>query len=409
MTALEGHRNLLLAAGRIYERNRIDRPKPFNVFTVLRSASDEVNLHSRFLHALLDHVDPSSGKRDNLEQFLHEVVEVTDFNLEQAHVERESNYIDLLISDGHQAIVIENKIWAGDQELQLQRYRDALVARRYKDEDIRLLYLTPHGHEPSRKSSGELPEDQIDCLSYRNDLPNWLTGCQRRAFDDPGLRESIAQYIRLIRHMTNTDHEGQNMKELKELLLRDDNLVLARRLFPAYVEAEVELVRKFYCIVDNELHQRIEDLPQLDPEWASYAEEDRIRRCVEGRRSSWCGLYYRITEVAWLFVGGGDRLYVSLEIDEEANPDSHGKLKEALAGLGSWGSSDDNHLRWYWLDELPGWNDTGEWFHVREANEPSLKFLLSGKKSHIEFAKSIANKVKELCDAIKSRGLFRAG
>lgn len=409
MTALEGHRNLLLAAGRIYERNAVDRPKSFNVFTVLRSASDEVNLHSRFLHALLDHLDSLSGKRENLEQFLREVVEITDFNLDLAHVERESNHIDLLVSDGHQAIVIENKIWAGDQDLQMQRYRDALVARGYHDGNIRLLYLTPHGHEPTGESSGELLKDRIKCLSYRDDLPRWLTGCQRRAFDDPGLRESIAQYVRLIRRMTNTDYEGQNMKELKALLLRDDNLVLARKLFPAYVEAEVELVRKFYCIVDKELRKQIDDLPQLDPDWASYADEDRIRKCVEGRRNSWCGLYYRITEDAWLFLGGWDRLYISVECDAEANPELHGKLKEALAGIGGWRNPGDNHLQWRYLDELPGWNDTGEWLHIREANEPSLKFLLSDEDSHTEFAESIASKVNELCDAIKKVDLFCPG
>ena len=64
---IERHSNLLGAAARLYERHRSNRPRPFNVFAVLRSASDEVNLHSRFLHALLDVVDPLSGKRENLE------------------------------------------------------------------------------------------------------------------------------------------------------------------------------------------------------------------------------------------------------------------------------------------------------------------------------------------------------
>ena len=40
--------NLLKEAARLYEKHEAGRPEPFNVFSVLRSESDEVNLHSRF-------------------------------------------------------------------------------------------------------------------------------------------------------------------------------------------------------------------------------------------------------------------------------------------------------------------------------------------------------------------------
>ena len=86
---VERHGNLLGAAARLYERHRANRSRPFNVFTVLRSASDEVNLHSRFLHALLDHVDPSSGRRENLERFLEGVAKATNFVVAGARVKRD--------------------------------------------------------------------------------------------------------------------------------------------------------------------------------------------------------------------------------------------------------------------------------------------------------------------------------
>ena len=63
-----------------------------------------MNLHSRFLHALLDHVDPLSGERENLEEFVQGVAQAEDFAVASARAERESNHIDLLISNGHQAI-----------------------------------------------------------------------------------------------------------------------------------------------------------------------------------------------------------------------------------------------------------------------------------------------------------------
>lgn len=298
---IEQHSNLLASAARLYERHRVNRSNTFNVFTVLRSASDEVNLHSRFLHALLDHVDPLSGTRENLREFVLGVVGDDDFAVDSALVERESNHIDLLIANDIEAIVIENKIWAGDQEQQLQRYREALVRQGYDEESIRLVYLTPFGKKPSEQSIGSIPLEQIQRVSYRDDLPNWLIGCQQRAVDDPGLRESIAQYRRLILRMTNNDYEAKHMNELKELLGRGDNVVLAHQISESLIDVEVDLVRKFYEDVKGLLRQSIEELPEVDLELQHFAGEHEIERCIKGRgRNLDSGLYYKIAESVWL-------------------------------------------------------------------------------------------------------------
>lgn len=154
---LEADRRLLGAAAFLRERVRADEANVFNVFTALRSASDEVHLHSRFLYALLSHVDPLSGKRDNLEEFLRHVAGAADFQLAGGRVEREVHHIDLLVANGRKAVVVENKIWADDRDRQLERYRDALVDRGYDDSAIRLLYLTLDGHEPDARSLGTTP------------------------------------------------------------------------------------------------------------------------------------------------------------------------------------------------------------------------------------------------------------
>ena len=116
-------RNLLKEAARLYEKHEAGRPEPFNVFSVLHSESDEVNLHSRFLHALLDYQKPEQEIRENLADFLQHVG-IKDFEQSNVKVERERYNIDILITndDKKEAVVIENKIWAGDQPEQLQRY-----------------------------------------------------------------------------------------------------------------------------------------------------------------------------------------------------------------------------------------------------------------------------------------------
>ncbi|MXW50769.1 MAG: hypothetical protein F4X81_08880 [Gammaproteobacteria bacterium] len=407
---IEQHSNLLASAARLYERHRVNRPKPFNVFAVLRSTSDEVNLHSRFLHALLDHVDPSSGKRENLDQFVRDVVEADDFALEGARVERESNHIDLLIANKSEAIVIENKIWAGDQDQQLQRYRDALVHQGYGKESIRLVYLTPFGHEPSKQSRGDISVKQIQLVSYRDNLSDWLIGCQRRAVDDPGLRESIAQYRRLILRMTNNDYEAEHMNELKELLRRDDNVFLAKQIAKSLIDVEVDLIKEFYELVNEILHEEINDLPEIDPECAKFAREGEIRKCVIGKgQNRRSGLYFRIAEGAWLYVGAYNRLWFGVYCLKKENAALYGNIQSALVGVGD-RPSEDYEAPWYrWLDELPGWvgaND--EWLHILEPNDTSLRFLSSVSSdpdSGREFAQSVAGAIRELWGAIKKHGL----
>ena len=351
MTLLEADCGLLGTAARLYERARAERPKSaFNVFTVLRSASDEVHLHSRFLNALLSHIDPVSGKRDNLEQFLRQVADAADFDLGGARVEREAGRIDLLVSNGRQAVVIENKIWAEDQDRQLERYRDALLDRGYEDSAIRLLYLTPGGHEPDARSIGMIPRERVKLVSYGDDLPGWLVGCQRRAFDEPGLREVIGQYIQLIRKMTSSDHEGRSMDELKGHLLRDNNLAAAGRIARALVDAEAAAIHGFYLVVDAALREAIGDLPEVEPRWAYLAEESHVRKAITGFRKSDTGLYYPVREGAWLYVGGPDRLASAVYCLAGDYPDLHRELTLALASAGGGTHYAANWAPWFqWL------------------------------------------------------------
>lgn len=392
---LDANRGLLGAVAVLYERARAERPQTaFNVFAALRSASDEVDLHSRFLHAVLGHVDPVSGKQDNLEEFLRQVADVKDFKLDGARVEREMDRIDLLVSNGRQAVVIENKIWALDQDRQLERYRDALVRRGYKCSAIRLLYLTLDGHEPDSKSLGRIPLARVDRVSYRDDLPGWLIGCQRRAFGEPGLREALGQYIQLIGKMTGSDHEGRFMDELTAHLLRDNNLAAAGRIARALVDAEATAVARFYRVVDGVLREVIEDLPEVDPAWAYLTEESHVRKAISGFRKSDTGLYYPIREGAWLYVGGDNRLQSAVYCLAADHPGVHAHLSGALGTVG--GGANYDWAPWHqWLDESRAWGAPGEWLHIREPNDATLEFLGS-EDSQEALARALVKRLREL-------------
>ena len=282
---------LLKDAAILCERYGAGRPEPFNVFTALRSESDEVNLHSRFLVALLDHRKPGEKNRANLHDFIKQFAPepLRDFAPDGAKVERERHNIDILITnDRGQALAIENKIYAEDQERQLIRYHEELVDQGYKD--IHLLYLTIDGRGPSENSRGKLGEKDYTSISYNDILP-WLERCRKRTYDEPELRDSIVQYSRLIKRMTGNDRGSKLMKELKELCLQDDNLLVAHHLAEALVHAKASLMHDMWEKIKSVLEKHsFTDL--VEGEEYSDISEDRIRNAIVGKRGRSFGLYY---------------------------------------------------------------------------------------------------------------------
>ena len=384
------HELLLAGVARLFERHEVPRQgrTGFNVFTVLRSSSDEVNLHSRFLHALLDYRETRESERENLRDFLTNVACVDEFDLQRVSVSRERDNIDLLISNGEQAVVIENKIWAGDRKQQLSRYHDTLISQGYRPPNIHLQYLTPFGSEPSQQSIGNL---HCRTVSYRYDLPPWLERCQQRAFDSPALRESIAQYRQLIHTMTGTDYSEAYMTDLKELCFTGDNLILTHDLSQAFIEAKVELVVRLWSDIEEALKNTIDDLPVRDPDWAYLSEPPAVRDHINRRFGSQSGLYYRIAEGAWLAVADGEGLWFGVSCKKADYPERHEKLRDALSKVGVGGKENTSP----WFCYPVGYPD------FRNSNHDSLR-LLNSEESRSAVAQTICTLMAELWQQIKS-------
>ena len=389
----DNYRLLLLKATLLYERHEAGRRDPFNVFSVLRSGHDEVNLHSRFLHALLDYRQPSDEHRENLEDFLRSIVGIDKLNPDDAMVERESDNIDILIRDpsSRQAVIIENKIWAGDQPQQLKRYAEQLERERYTPH---LLYLTLDGRAPSEDSAKGLDPKCIKCISYKDNIPPWLKSCQKRAYDEPTLRESVAQYLHLIEEMTGKDYSEAYMKELKELCLQDDNLVLVHDLNEAMIEARVSLLHKLWQEIACKLREAIPDLPALSEENLDIAEE-RIRRFVTYQRNyRYHGIRYKFGRHAFLAVEVEDSIYFGVICPKEESEDEYYRLKEALKeALGQSYSNEG----WPWFRYAP---DLNLKYPIRE----HLKLLVKEDKRQ-EYVEAVVSGVGDVWKSIKDAGL----
>lgn len=126
--------------------------------------------------------------------------------------------IDLYLTDGKDSLVIENKIYAGDQDHQLYRYHNEVPT-------AKLVYLTLDGKKPSDDSLGDLDPEIVTCLSYQYDIIEWLKDCVRFAANLPFVRETINQYIRIIKQLTSTDMPKNT--EIIELISKEENLAAA--------------------------------------------------------------------------------------------------------------------------------------------------------------------------------------
>ena len=384
-----GHERILAVAARQRERHQASRKRPFNLFTVLRKPSDENHLHSRFLHAVLDHVDPDTGARENLADFTRDVANLPGFDTRGASVERETHRIDLLIAGTREAVVIENKIYAHDQGGQLSRYYEGLQRGRYSGKQVHLLYLTLFGDEPEEHSIGSY-RDRLKLISYRDDLCGWLRRCQRRAFDNPSLRESIAQYTELVRELTGTDYNGAYMDEMKDLLRRADNMVLARDITHAAQEALVDLVFEFLQAVGKEADAALGVARDGDYEAESLPKS--VRKSVTGKQRHQSGLHYRVTEGIWVSVIVETAVWYGVYC-----PHDHPKrdrVARSLAGVRSAEQSD--HYAW--------WRVTDPYIDTHDP-APEVLQLLARRKKTKKLARRIADDLAELWKALEQGGI----
>ena len=374
---------LLEKAARFHDRHEAGRREPFNVFSTLRSEHDEVNLHTRFLAALLDHRQSPGESRENLADFLDRL-EIRGFGHDRATVDREWSNIDILICDqsSMQAVIIENKIWAADQPRQLQRY-----AEQMRDYERQVLYLTLDGREASEDSAGDV---DYRCISYKSDLVPWLRSCQRRAYDEPALRESVAQYLWLIGKLTGTDFSEAYMNDLKQLCLENNNLLLVHDLGEAMTEAKISLLTKLWQEIENGLQVQVPDLPDKSDD--SDISEIRIRRFVTYQKNyNWHGLYYDLNENAKLGVEVENYIFFGVYCEQGANKE---KYREVGANLQGWDSSD------YWpLFRYPPID-----LNLKRTPREQLA-LLANDEARQDYVGEVVSGVSALWERLKKCGL----
>lgn len=208
------------------EKERLKGEK-FNIFSILKMETKENGTHSAFLAALLDpsgtHLKGSVFLKLFLYTINNKTIDLASAKVKTEHTIGKNDFkdktggrVDIYIWDKKgQCLSIENKINAGDQKDQIERYCN------HNTGNNEVYYLTLEGKEPHTDSKGNLNSGtHFYIISYRSHIVEWLTLCLKEATDSPILRESIKQYIILMKKLTNTIDKEEE-QELLEVILNN--------------------------------------------------------------------------------------------------------------------------------------------------------------------------------------------
>lgn len=207
-----------------FEKQRELSGENFNIFSIMSMESDEIFTHSAIIAELLNPKGSHSLGTKPLELFYKIVLDEEKSSedlkkfacLKEEHVgfisedKTEGGRLDIVVKDAYEnGFVIENKIYAGEQINQLQRYKN-----RYKN--AKILYLTLEGVDSKQLKS--VDGIKYYPISYEKDIINWITECSKLAYDKPILRETLKQYLYLIKKLTNQTTDNQMSTEIIEII-----------------------------------------------------------------------------------------------------------------------------------------------------------------------------------------------
>ena len=263
----------------------------FNPYLEMWSGSNEVKLHSALICGFLNPLGNHYQGDVFLETFLESVGLKAWFgDTSNAEVYKEyfvqtgnqEGRIDIYITNNDKHIIIENKIWAGDQDRQIERYIDKIVKEQSRDssdtkssesktkqinkayENIAVLYLTPDGLEPSGYSLGKWKiqgdylvsgdnKVRFKSITYKKEILEWIEKSQTKVGCITHLNSALYFYKDVVQIITKTkentmniakfltdnkENMQENMEIVFEILKKKDKII------ESYCEAIVEKCRE---------------------------------------------------------------------------------------------------------------------------------------------------------------------
>lgn len=205
------------------ENNRQKTPGTMNIAELMNRHHLE-NQHSNIISFLLDPNEKHNHKEYG-ELFL-DLLRTKGLSIQGTRIisvkredsTDEARRMDLFIETDSDYIIIENKIFADDQQNQIEDYLTYVKTFTGSEEDVYVVYLSPFGKVPAEKSISReklnelLQQHKLVNLSYSEDLLKWL-GTLTFKDNEEILQAGIIQYIDVVKAITNQRKETFSMKQ----------------------------------------------------------------------------------------------------------------------------------------------------------------------------------------------------
>jgi len=359
----------------------------FNIFALLGVERLEVATHTPYIVEFLNRDGVHGLGSRPLEAFLRRF----DMKLNPATTVVKTNHrlgpvtdhsgglVDILLEDqaSTRQVVIENKIHHGDGPNQLERYRGSL-------KHAQIVYLTLDGRKPSDYSTRN--KEGILCLSYAQNILAWQEDCHREAAGAPLVRETITQYINLIKRLTGQTTNTYMSAQIVESVLKNEaSLAAYYELFGTERAIRAKIIATLRTQCDEiarplGLEVKFDD-GLLDEKESSFYFRDASMR----EQHIWITFMFESSNYYDFFFG----------IRYDDSNDSHFAppgLLDAFKGVFGGGTSTEWWAAWKYWDSRSHWNIE------------TYADIVSGR-----FQPELEDKVKKLLDVVRSAQSLQQG
>ena len=276
------------------QKERYHKGENYSLFSILRIEGSELK-HSALIANLLDPKGSHGCGDAFLRAFFEIALKERAYPFEDCTSLRSSTEcyigpiagdtggrIDILVESksSHYGLIIENKIYAGDQDKQLTRY-DNYGKKTFGADRYLLVYLTLFGSEASEGSITSEGSQKVNylCLSYAKDILSWLKECVQQADNKPLVRESLNQYIQTIKQLTYQDMNQENIQKIIDLAIDHPEVVAT---LSSNCDAIAQGIRKKYIFAELKKYADQKGWLYDDSESSYNEEEPKIRFRKEG-------------------------------------------------------------------------------------------------------------------------------
>ncbi|AOY87703.1 hypothetical protein BKP64_05690 [Marinobacter salinus] len=335
----------------------------FNIFSILGVQRDENRTHSRYLAELLS----PSGRHGEGSQFLNAFVkDVLGLSLDVSgpiKVTRElatedRRRVDIVVESTDLIIGVEVKIDAGDQKAQLHDYFTEISQRAKNRKTVVLAYLTLDGKAPSGYSLRGLEQENVHCLSFAEDIRQWIDRCAALCEHKPELSYALIQYKRLLESLTGA---GTSMTSLiaDKLAHNRGDLETALAVEKALPRAKSAVMLRFWEELSSAMANALGAAPVV---YGDKTLRELSHNYFNGRGGKHVGIKHPIGELngekLCLYVNIYHAIHYGLRVDSPSGstvsrPDIKDKLREKLNDGNAVANKEADWLVCYYYDPYP--------------------------------------------------------